>query len=197
MRFSIPMIKSEDILEKDNGGIQEITERERTVSSFTVVVEREQPAAAACEDGGKEAAAAWEDEASTCTEELQRMGKGCPLQNSSPSLLSSYSNRMEGPSIDGIRCSRWLLRSTGVRRSRGNPLSLKFEPSTPTSKRKRREPSTPSSKRKRRDTSSPTPTANSFTGENSVQVVLFLLLSNIDFIRHDMNLRISSHCSKV
>ncbi|KAG5528873.1 hypothetical protein RHGRI_029511 [Rhododendron griersonianum] len=61
MRFSIPMIKSEDILEKDNGGIQEITERERTVSSFTVVVERE------------EAAAAWEDEASTCTGELQRV----------------------------------------------------------------------------------------------------------------------------
>ncbi|KAG5529695.1 hypothetical protein RHGRI_030165 [Rhododendron griersonianum] len=53
MRFSIPMIKSEDILEKDNGGIQEITERERTVSSFTVVVEREQAAAAACEDGVK------------------------------------------------------------------------------------------------------------------------------------------------
>ncbi|KAF7151040.1 hypothetical protein RHSIM_Rhsim02G0077800 [Rhododendron simsii] len=73
MRFSIPMIKSEDILEKDNGGIQEITERERTVSSFTVVVEREQAAATACEDGGKEAAAAWEDEASTCTEELQRV----------------------------------------------------------------------------------------------------------------------------
>ncbi|KAG5561160.1 hypothetical protein RHGRI_004245 [Rhododendron griersonianum] len=67
MRFSIPMIKSEDILEKDNGGIQEITERERTVSSFTVVVEREQAAAAACEDGGEEA------EASTCTGELQRV----------------------------------------------------------------------------------------------------------------------------
>ncbi|KAF7139640.1 hypothetical protein RHSIM_Rhsim07G0109100 [Rhododendron simsii] len=98
------------------------------------------------------------------------MGKGRPVPNSSPSLLSSYSNRTEGPSTDGIRCGRWLLRSTGVRRSRGNPLSLKFEPSTPTSKRKRREPSTPSSKRKRRETSSPTPTTNSFTGENSVQV---------------------------
>ncbi|KAG5544228.1 hypothetical protein RHGRI_016847 [Rhododendron griersonianum] len=73
MRFSIPMIKPEDILEKDNGGIQEITERERTVSSFTVVVEREEAAAAACEDGGEEAVAAWEDEASTCTGELQRV----------------------------------------------------------------------------------------------------------------------------
>ncbi|KAG5523728.1 hypothetical protein RHGRI_030646 [Rhododendron griersonianum] len=49
---------SEDILEKDNEGIQEITERERTVSSFMVVVEREEVAAAACEDGGEEAAAA-------------------------------------------------------------------------------------------------------------------------------------------
>ncbi|KAI8541896.1 hypothetical protein RHMOL_Rhmol08G0096700 [Rhododendron molle] len=65
MRFQISMIKSEDILEKDNGGIQEITEGERTVSYFTVVVEREEVAAAACEDGGEEAAAAWEDEAST------------------------------------------------------------------------------------------------------------------------------------
>ncbi|KAG5528721.1 hypothetical protein RHGRI_029400 [Rhododendron griersonianum] len=77
----------------------------------------------------------------------------------------------EGPREDGIRCGKWLLRSTCVRRCRGvanalaisefikmsQPLSLKFEPSTPTSKRKRR-------------ASSPTPSANSFTGENSVQV---------------------------
>ncbi|KAF7124113.1 hypothetical protein RHSIM_Rhsim12G0104100 [Rhododendron simsii] len=156
------------------------------------------------------------------------MGKGRPL-HSSPSLLTSYSNRTEGPSTDGIRCGRWLLRSTCFRRRRayftellslhlfcydlvsifmnlagdcfsvisfyylgvicfiflllGQPLSLKFEPSTPTSKRKRH------------DTSSPTPSANSFTDENSVQVVLLLLLSNVDFIRHDMILHISSHCS--
>ncbi|KAG5536037.1 hypothetical protein RHGRI_023733 [Rhododendron griersonianum] len=89
------------------------------------------------------------------------MGKGRPTK-SSPSLLTSYSNRMEGPSEDGIRCGKWLLRSTCVRRRRGmvqfcQPLSLKFEPSTPTSNRKRR-------------VSSPTPSANSFTGENSVQV---------------------------
>ncbi|KAF7154580.1 hypothetical protein RHSIM_Rhsim01G0086700 [Rhododendron simsii] len=73
MRFSILMIKSEDILEMDNGGIQEITKSKRTVSSFMVVVEREEAVAAACEDGGEEATAAWEDEASTCTGELQRV----------------------------------------------------------------------------------------------------------------------------
>ncbi|KAI8567244.1 hypothetical protein RHMOL_Rhmol02G0105900 [Rhododendron molle] len=66
----------------------------------------------------------------------------------------------------------------------GQPLSLKFEPSTPTSKRIRR-------------ASSPTPSANSFTGENSVQVVLLLLVSNVDFIKHDINLHISSHFSNV
>ncbi|XP_058186087.1 uncharacterized protein At2g29880-like [Rhododendron vialii] len=85
------------------------------------------------------------------------MGKDRP-QDSSPSLLTSYSNKTEGPSTDGVQCGRWLLRSTCVRRRRRQPVSLKFEPSTPTSKRKRR------------DTSSPTPSANSFTGENSVQV---------------------------
>ncbi|KAI8570714.1 hypothetical protein RHMOL_Rhmol01G0057700 [Rhododendron molle] len=83
------------------------------------------------------------------------MGKGRPTP--SPSLLTSQSNRTEVPSEDGIRCGKWLLRSTCVRRRRGQPLSLKFEPSTPTSKRIRR-------------ASSPTPSANSFTGKNSVQV---------------------------
>ncbi|KAG5528877.1 hypothetical protein RHGRI_029515 [Rhododendron griersonianum] len=71
-------IKSEDILEKDNGGIQEITERESTVSSFTVVVKREEAAAAACEDGCEEAAtAACEDgdEDETCTGEARRMSE--------------------------------------------------------------------------------------------------------------------------
>ncbi|KAF7112963.1 hypothetical protein RHSIM_Rhsim02G0155600 [Rhododendron simsii] len=52
MRFYIPMIESEDILEKDNEGIQEIIEGERAVSCFTVLVERDE-AVAACEDGGK------------------------------------------------------------------------------------------------------------------------------------------------
>ncbi|KAI8571761.1 hypothetical protein RHMOL_Rhmol01G0144000 [Rhododendron molle] len=56
MRFYILIIESEDILEKDNGGIQEIIERERAVSCFTVVVERDE-AAAVCEDGGEEAPA--------------------------------------------------------------------------------------------------------------------------------------------
>ncbi|XP_058201357.1 uncharacterized protein LOC131316096 [Rhododendron vialii] len=84
------------------------------------------------------------------------MDKGRPT-HLSPSLLTSYSNRMEGPSEDGIRCGKWLLRPTCVRRRRGQPLSLKFEPSTPTSERKRR-------------ASSPTPSANSFTGEHCVQV---------------------------
>ncbi|KAI8563716.1 hypothetical protein RHMOL_Rhmol03G0130500 [Rhododendron molle] len=69
------MIKSEDILEKNNGGVQEITERERTVSSFTVVVEREEAAPAACEDGGEEAAAACEDEDESCTGEARRMSE--------------------------------------------------------------------------------------------------------------------------
>ncbi|KAG5541332.1 hypothetical protein RHGRI_021235 [Rhododendron griersonianum] len=148
------------------------------------------------------------------------MGKGRQM-HSSASLITTYSNRTEGPSKDGIRCGKWLLQSTCVRRGRGmvrfcswvvslifstirfdfsvngsdlsirsllflvesighvcsvvgdmpvrilcivgtigflgQPLSLKFEPSTPTSKRKRR-------------ASSPTPSANSSTGENSVQV---------------------------
>ncbi|KAF7124877.1 hypothetical protein RHSIM_Rhsim12G0094600 [Rhododendron simsii] len=39
----------------------------------TLVVEREEVAALVCEDGGEEAVAAWEDEASTCTGELQRV----------------------------------------------------------------------------------------------------------------------------
>ncbi|KAF7124607.1 hypothetical protein RHSIM_Rhsim12G0022300 [Rhododendron simsii] len=76
IRFSIPMIKSEDILEKDNGGIlQEITETERTVSSFRMVVEREEAVAVACEDGGEEAAAVCEDEDETCTGEARRMSE--------------------------------------------------------------------------------------------------------------------------
>ncbi|KAI8547368.1 hypothetical protein RHMOL_Rhmol07G0190200 [Rhododendron molle] len=65
MPFYMLMIESEDILEKDNGGIQDITERERTVSYFTVVVERDE-AAAACED---------RDEDETCTGEARRMSE--------------------------------------------------------------------------------------------------------------------------
>ncbi|KAI8572360.1 hypothetical protein RHMOL_Rhmol01G0192600 [Rhododendron molle] len=65
MRFYIPMIESENILEKYNGGIQEITKRERAVSCFTVVVERDE-AAAAFEDG---------DEDETCTGEARRMSE--------------------------------------------------------------------------------------------------------------------------
>ncbi|KAG5565575.1 hypothetical protein RHGRI_001476 [Rhododendron griersonianum] len=77
MRFYIPMIESEDILEKDDGGIQEITERERAVSCLTVVVERDEAGATACEDGGEEAAAACEDgdEDETCTGEARRMSE--------------------------------------------------------------------------------------------------------------------------
>ncbi|KAI8561538.1 hypothetical protein RHMOL_Rhmol04G0348000 [Rhododendron molle] len=74
MRFSIPMMKSKDILEKDNKGIQEITERERrerTVYSFMVVVEREEAAVAACEDGAKRRRQLCEDEAETCTGEAR------------------------------------------------------------------------------------------------------------------------------
>ncbi|KAG5553227.1 hypothetical protein RHGRI_011179 [Rhododendron griersonianum] len=75
MPFYIPMIESEDILEKDNGGIQEITERERAVSCFTVVVERDE-AAAACEDEGEEAAACEDgDEDETRTGEARRMSE--------------------------------------------------------------------------------------------------------------------------
>ncbi|KAG5551871.1 hypothetical protein RHGRI_010095 [Rhododendron griersonianum] len=75
MPFYIPMIESEDILEKDNGGIQEITERERAVSCFTVVVERDE-AAAACEDEGEESAACEDgDEDETCTGEARRMSE--------------------------------------------------------------------------------------------------------------------------
>ncbi|KAG5555652.1 hypothetical protein RHGRI_006339 [Rhododendron griersonianum] len=75
MPFYIPMIESEDILEKDNGGIQEITERERAVSCFTVVVERDE-AAAACEDEGEEAAVCEDgDEDETCTGEARRMSE--------------------------------------------------------------------------------------------------------------------------
>ncbi|KAG5547307.1 hypothetical protein RHGRI_013102 [Rhododendron griersonianum] len=55
-----------------------------------------------------------------------------------------------------IAIMRWDL-DLGSTDLSGQPLSLKFQPSTPTSKRKRR-------------ASSPTPSANSFTGENSVQV---------------------------
>ncbi|KAF7149609.1 hypothetical protein RHSIM_Rhsim02G0146300 [Rhododendron simsii] len=66
MRFYIPMIESEDILEKDNGGIKEIIERE---------VERDE-AAAECEDGGVEAAACEDgDEDETCTGEATRMSE--------------------------------------------------------------------------------------------------------------------------
>ncbi|KAG5553142.1 hypothetical protein RHGRI_011114 [Rhododendron griersonianum] len=76
MRFYIPMNESEDILEKDDGGIQEITERERAVSCFTVVVERDEAAATACEDGGEEAAACEDgDEDETCTREARRMSE--------------------------------------------------------------------------------------------------------------------------
>ncbi|KAG5514861.1 hypothetical protein RHGRI_036044 [Rhododendron griersonianum] len=65
MPFYIPMIESEDILEKDNGGIQEITER----------VERDE-AAAACEDEGEESAACEDgDEDETCTGEARRMSE--------------------------------------------------------------------------------------------------------------------------
>ncbi|KAG5528903.1 hypothetical protein RHGRI_029532 [Rhododendron griersonianum] len=62
-------------MEKDNGGIQEIIERERAVSCFTVVVERDE-AAAACEDGGDEAAACEDgDEDETCTGEARSMSE--------------------------------------------------------------------------------------------------------------------------
>ncbi|KAG5536859.1 hypothetical protein RHGRI_024331 [Rhododendron griersonianum] len=60
---------------KDNGEIQEITKRERAVSCFTVVVERDE-AAAACEDRGEEAATCEDgDEDETRTGEARRMSE--------------------------------------------------------------------------------------------------------------------------
>ncbi|KAF7147091.1 hypothetical protein RHSIM_Rhsim03G0107700 [Rhododendron simsii] len=62
-------------LEKDNGGIQEIIERECAVSCFTVLVERDE-AAAACKDGGEEAAACEDgDEDKTCIGKARRMSE--------------------------------------------------------------------------------------------------------------------------
>ncbi|KAG5548626.1 hypothetical protein RHGRI_014094 [Rhododendron griersonianum] len=62
----------------------------------------------------------------------------------------------EDPSKNGVRCGKWILRSTKVRRGRGQHPSLKFEPTTPLSENRKR--SAPS----------PTPSANSVIGENNI-----------------------------
>ncbi|KAE9448258.1 hypothetical protein C3L33_19826, partial [Rhododendron williamsianum] len=75
-----------------------------------------------------------------------------------PSVTTNTNTTTDEPRKNGLRRGKWALRS--VRRPRGQRLSLKLEPTTPISKRTQAGPS-------------PTPSANSVTGENNVQMVLF------------------------
>ncbi|KAI8531228.1 hypothetical protein RHMOL_Rhmol11G0120900 [Rhododendron molle] len=65
----------------------------------------------------------------------------------------------EDPCKNGVRCGKWILRSTKVRRGRGHHPSLKLEPSTPLSENRKR------------PAPSPTSSANSVIGENSIPLV--------------------------
>ncbi|XP_058197655.1 uncharacterized protein LOC131313382 isoform X2 [Rhododendron vialii] len=63
----------------------------------------------------------------------------------------------EDPTNSSLRCGKWLLRSTKIRRSRGDKPSEGKPPGSQPLKRKRSSPS-------------PTSSANSCTGENNVQL---------------------------
>ncbi|KAI8551429.1 hypothetical protein RHMOL_Rhmol06G0184800 [Rhododendron molle] len=62
----------------------------------------------------------------------------------------------EDPCKNGVRCGKWILRSTNVRRGRGQHPSLKFEPTTPLSENRKRPAPSPAS------------SANSVISENSI-----------------------------
>ncbi|KAI8537365.1 hypothetical protein RHMOL_Rhmol09G0018200 [Rhododendron molle] len=70
----------------------------------------------------------------------------------------------EDPTNSSLRCGKWLLRSTKIRRSRGDKPSEGKPPGSQPLKRKRSSPS-------------PTSSANSCTGENNVQLVNDLQIS--------------------
>ncbi|KAG5561374.1 hypothetical protein RHGRI_004412 [Rhododendron griersonianum] len=86
------------------------------------------------------------------------MPKGEIHQNQPSQSLDTATT--EDPCKNGVRCGKWILRSTKVRRGRGQHPSLKFEPTTPLSENRKRPAPSPAS------------SANSVIGENSIPLIL-------------------------
>ncbi|KAG5528579.1 hypothetical protein RHGRI_029309 [Rhododendron griersonianum] len=82
------------------------------------------------------------------------MPKGEIHQNQPSQSLDTTTT--EDPCKNGVRCGKWILRSTKVRRGRGQHPSLKFELTTPLSENRKRPAPSPAS------------SANSVIGENSI-----------------------------
>ncbi|XP_058228537.1 uncharacterized protein LOC131336646 isoform X1 [Rhododendron vialii] len=76
----------------------------------------------------------------------------------------------EDPCKNGVRCSKWILRSTKFRRGRGQHPSLKFEPTIPLSQNRKLPAPSPAS------------SANSVIGENSIP------LPTLDRTQNDLDM---------